>query len=63
MGVVLDEELLIGFRAGAVSLRIAPTVEEVAPFAPAPARVPRRLGLGGAMVDNPDFTQVMNTHR
>ena len=53
LGVVLDEELLIGGGSGVVGLRVAPTVEQVAARAGG-------FGGGGAVIDDPDLPEVVH---
>ncbi len=61
MGVVLIEEPLILRRAGAIGLRIAPAVEQIAAVAGAASFVPRRFGRRGGVVDDPDFAELPST--
>src|SRR5437868_5266073 len=57
VGVVLGEELLICFRAGAVDARITPAIKKIAAFAATAALVAGRLGGCRAMVDDPELAE------
>ena len=61
--IVLGEKPLISLLTGAVSARIPPAVEEIAPLAAAAAAVAGGLGGRGAVIDNPEFTEGVDAHR
>src|SRR4051794_29392697 len=60
MRVVLRVELPVRFRAGAVSPRVPPAVEEISAFAAAPALMAGRLGSRRAVVDDPELAELPN---
>src|SRR5437879_4061067 len=60
MGVVLGEQFLVLFLAGAIRAWIAPAVEQVAAFAAAAARMSRRFRCRRAMIDDPEFAEGMD---
>src|SRR5262249_18386419 len=53
IGAMLTKKLLIVRHAGAIGARVAPAIEQIAASAPPPAAVPRRLGRGSAVINNP----------
>src|SRR5205823_3848936 len=58
--VVLAEQLLVRGGAGTVRARVAPPIDEVAAFTTLAAGVCGRFRLRRAVVDDPDFVELVN---
>ena len=59
-GVVLGEQSLIDIRASPICPRINPAVKQIAPRAAFAPFVTGSFGRGGAVIDNPDFAEVVD---
>ena len=57
---MLSEERLVFLGARAIDPWISPAIEQVTPLPGASASVPGSLRGGGAVIDDPDFTEFVD---
>src|SRR5262245_66167456 len=63
MRIVLSVQALVCGGAGSIDPRISPAIQEVAALTAAPAGSARGFLGGRAVIDDPDFAEVPETHQ